>query len=183
MADRITVGEGTISLIKGDISDLEFDAFVFYAANNLMLGAGFGTAISMRGGPKIQEALKELAPVETGQAVVTEGGNLKAKYIVHAIGPKFQEEDVPGKLKRTMESALKAAEEKDIESLAFPAMGVGFYGVALDTCAGIMYDALIEYLKNGGRIKDITICVLDNREYLPFAERLKAVAGQGEYAS
>jgi O-acetyl-ADP-ribose deacetylase (regulator of RNase III) len=168
MALEKTLGRTAVSLIIGDITEIEVDAFVFYARPDLKLGTGFGTAISTRGGPKIQEELDELAPVATGQAVVTGAGKLKAKSIVHAVGPRFQEEGMAGKLRETVLSSLKAAEEKDVKTLALPAMGAGFYGVPLADCARVMVDTLKTYLQGRTGLERAIICVLDAREYAPF---------------
>ena len=98
VAERVRIGSTTVRLIRGDISALEdVDAFVFYAQEDLALGSGFGTAITVRGGPTIQKELEGLAPVQTAGAVVSEAGNLKAKHIVHAVGPRFNEDDMEGK--------------------------------------------------------------------------------------
>ena len=85
--DSITVGSRTIQLIQGDITDLEIEAFVFYARHDLALGSGFGGAIAVRGGPSVQEELKTFGAVETGAVVVTEAGDMKAGHILHAVGP------------------------------------------------------------------------------------------------
>jgi len=90
MKDQLKVQNSTLSLMIGDITDLEIDSFVFYAQNNLALGSGFGTAISVRGGPSIQEELNALAPVDTTGVVISSAGNMKAQHIIHAVGPKFQ---------------------------------------------------------------------------------------------
>jgi O-acetyl-ADP-ribose deacetylase (regulator of RNase III) len=89
----------------------------------LKLGAGFGGAIAVRGGPQIQKDLDKLAPVGPYQAVISNAGELKAKYIIHANGPKFQEEDMEGKIKTTIINSLKLADEKGIKKIAFPPMG------------------------------------------------------------
>ena len=163
MSDEIKVQQGTIRLMVGDITDLGTEAIVFYARPDLALGSGFGGAISGKGGPKIQEELKKLAPVQTTDVVITSGGNLKAKYVIHAVGPRFQEEDLERKLRATLENVLSKAEEKGIRSLAFPAMGVGFYGVRPDTCAEIMLSVLTEHLKKEISLKEVIICLLDSR--------------------
>ena len=165
-----------LRLILGDITELELDAFVFYAEPNLALGSGFGTAISARGGPTIQKELEGRGPVETGEVVVSGAGKLNAEYIVHAVGPRFQEEDMEGKLRTTMQNCLKQAEEKGIERLAFPPMGAGFYGVPLDVCARVMIETLGKHMQNGTKIKEAIICVMDKREYDPFQKQLSSLS-------
>jgi O-acetyl-ADP-ribose deacetylase len=164
MSDVLTVQNSTIQLVKDDITMLDIEAFVFYARNDLELGTGFGAAISVRGGPTIQKTLKELAPLDTTLAVVTPAGELKAEHIVHAVGPKFQEPDIEDKLRATIRNSLKAAQDKGIKALALPPMGAGFYGVPLPTSAEITVSTIKEFLANGATLKEVIICVSDNRE-------------------
>jgi O-acetyl-ADP-ribose deacetylase (regulator of RNase III) len=167
--------ENRIRIVKDDITTLEVDAFVFYASPDLLLGAGFGNAISMRGGPAIQEELKKFGSVETGAAVTTSGGELKAKYIVHAVGPRFQEADTERKLKAVTLNALKQAESKGVERLAFPTMGTGFYGIPLDVSAKVTLGAIREYLANGHtKLKEVVICARDTRDVKPFQAVLES---------
>jgi O-acetyl-ADP-ribose deacetylase (regulator of RNase III) len=154
-----------------DITDFPVEAFVFYARPNLALGAGFGNAIAMRGGPSIKAELERIGSLPLLEAVVTAAGNLKAKHIVHAVGPAFQEENIETKLKTTILNALRCAEEKGIKQLAFPLMGAGFFGVPLTTSAEIMIGALKEYLASGSHLAEIILCANDGREY-------RAIAGQ-----
>jgi len=81
------INQSTISLRTGDITDMEVEAFVYYARNDLKLGAGYGNAIAVRGGPSIQKELDEIGELEVGEAAVTDAGNMKSQYIIHAVGP------------------------------------------------------------------------------------------------
>jgi O-acetyl-ADP-ribose deacetylase (regulator of RNase III) len=175
VADELKIKDSNLRLMQGDITDLEIDSFVYYAQHDLRLGSGYGTAISMRGGPSIQEELDKLGPLETTDAVVSQAGEMKAKYIIHAVGPRFQEEDIPEKLEKTVLNSLKQAEEKGIPAIAFPAMGVGFYGVPLDISARVTLGTIKEYLSGETKIKDVVVCLLDNREYKPFQSQLAAL--------
>jgi O-acetyl-ADP-ribose deacetylase len=175
MTTEKKIKEKRITIVKDDITTLEVDAFVFYASHDLQLGAGFGNAISMRGGPAIQEELKKFGTVETGAAVTTSGGELKAKYIVHAVGPRFQEADTERKLKAVTLNALKQAESKGVERLAFPTMGTGFYGIPLDVSAKVTLGAIREYLTNGHtKLKEVVICARDTRDVKPFQAVLES---------
>ena len=166
----------TIRVMRDDITLLDVDAFVFYASPDLQLGSGWGNAIAVRGGPAIQEALKPFGEVATGRAVVTSGGNLKAKYVVHAVGPRFQEADVEGKLRTTMRNALKAAEDNQVRRLAVPPMGTGFYGVPLDVSAKVMLGVIREHLAGKTKLEEVIICAPDAREIGPFRTALEALA-------
>jgi O-acetyl-ADP-ribose deacetylase (regulator of RNase III) len=176
MSDQLKIKNSTLRLEKGDITDMEIESFVFYAENSLALGSGYGTAISIRGGPSVQEELDSLAPVDTTNAVVSAAGNMKAQYIVHAVGPKFQEEDMDGKLRDTILNTLRVAEEKGIKKIAFPAMGAGFYGVPLPDSAKITLDTIREYLGNETRLEEVVVCLMDNRQYKPFQEKMATLS-------
>ena len=162
------INGSVVRLVKGDVTQLDVDAFVFYAQQDLILGTGFGTAISVRGGPTIQKELQELGPVATGEAVVSGAGNLKAKYIIHAVGPRFQEPDTEAKLRTTVHNVLKRAEEKGIRRIAFPAMGAGYYGIAPDLCARVMMQAIGDHLQGETGINEVIICVFDTPQYDSF---------------
>lgn len=166
------INQCTIRLIKGDITDMEVEAFVYYARQDLKLGAGYGNAIAVRGGPTIQKELDEIGGAEVGEAVITSAGKMKAQHIIHAVGPKFQEPDTNAKLRKTVLSVLKRTEEKGIKQIAFPPMGAGFYGIPLPLCAEIMVDTIKDYLKNNTSLNEVIICALDTREYDPFQAKL-----------
>ena len=173
VAEGIQINQSMVRLIKDDVTDLDVDAFVFYAQSDLALGTGFGGAISVRGGPSIQKELNELAPVALGEAVVSAAGGLKAQHIIHAVGPKFQEEDTEGKLRTTVLNSLGRAEEAEVERLAFPAMGAGYYGIAPDVCARVMLEAIEGYLEGETGIKEVVICVFDTRQYNAFKAQIE----------
>jgi len=158
----------TVRLEKGDITDFEVEAFVFYATEDLRLGTGFGNAIAMRGGVSIQKELDEFGQAKVGDVFITEAGLMKAKKIVHAVGPKFQEENIEAKLANTVNNVMKKAAEDGIKQLALPAMGSGFYGIALPACAKIMMENIGAFLKNDSSFSEIIVRVIDTREYTPF---------------
>jgi O-acetyl-ADP-ribose deacetylase (regulator of RNase III) len=170
------VKNSTIKLVKDDLTAMEVEAFVFYAQSDLKLGSGYGNAIAMRGGASIQEELDKLGAQEVGSAVVTAAGKLKAKHIVHAVGPKFQEPDTESKLRLTIQNALKQAEAKGIKQLAMPPMGTGFYGVPLDQSAQITTEEIKKYLEGDTQLAEVVICANDNRELKPLQARLQALA-------
>jgi len=173
MSESIKIQNCTLQLVKQDITDFEVEAFVFYAESNLELGSGFGSAIARRGGTSIKAELDKIGSVAPTDAVVTAGGSLKAKHIVHAVGPTFQEEAIESKLHTTIQNALKRAEEKGIRQIALPLMGVGFYGIPLDTSSQIMMNSIETYLSKGSSLSEIFICANDAREYRAFQKALK----------
>lgn len=175
MTDEKKIKNSVIRLIIGDITDIDIECFVYYAQANLKLGSGFGGAIAVRGGPAIQKELDKLAPINASETVITDAGDMKAKYIIHANGPKFQEENLEEKMKTTIINALKLAEEKGIKRIAFPPMGAGFYGVPLDSSARLTLETVKSYLSNGSKLEEVVICLLDNRDYKPFQKKLQSL--------
>jgi O-acetyl-ADP-ribose deacetylase (regulator of RNase III) len=168
MAEETRIGDTSLSLHVGDITTLDVDAFVYYARSDLSLGSGFGTAISVRGGPSVQKELSQYGTIPTTQAVITGGGNLKARHIIHSVGPKFQEEDLEKHLRETMLNVLKLADDRGLREIAFPLMGAGFYGVPPDTSARVMLEALHEYLQGKTEIKKVIVSVVDSRQAKAF---------------
>ena len=181
MTETKKMKNGTLTLQKSDVTSTEVDSFVFYAQDDLKLSSGFGNAIAVRGGPSVRKELAELGPIKVTEAVATTAGNMKANFIIHANGPKFQEEDTELKLKATINNALKSAEEKGVESIAFPPMGAGFYGVPLDKSAEITTETLALYMNNGAKIKNVIICANDTREYVALQKQLNNLHLMGSF--
>ena len=155
-----------LRLVQGDLTAMAVDAIVFYAREDLELGSGYGTAIQSRAGAAVKEALKKIGRVAMSQAVITTAGGLKAGHIIHAVGPKFQEADTERKLRETMLAALRLADAEKVKTLAFPAMGAGFYGVPLEICARVMTETIRGFA--GNSLEEITICAVDRRELKAF---------------
>ncbi|MEN8150348.1 MAG: macro domain-containing protein [Planctomycetota bacterium] len=167
---------GGLRLLREDVTLVDVDALVFYARHDLVLGSGFGNAISSRGGQEIQRELDDLAPVETCDVVVSGAGELTANHILHAVGPRFQEEDTDAKLRKTIRSVLETANGKGLKSLALPPMGAGYYGIPLPDCAKAMVEEIRAHLSGATSLEDVVICAGDRREQEPF----EALLGKGE---
>jgi O-acetyl-ADP-ribose deacetylase (regulator of RNase III) len=173
---QLEFGNCVVRLVRGDITELEVGAFVFYAEPSLALGSGFGGMIHMRGGGAIQKELDELAPAGPLEVVVSSGGRLKADHILHAVGPRFREDDIERKLFTTMENCLLKAQEKELKSLAFPAMGAGYYGIPAGVSAKVMLDALRGFLSGNSGLEEVTICVLDGPQFKAFEAAMAAAS-------
>jgi O-acetyl-ADP-ribose deacetylase (regulator of RNase III) len=152
---------------------MEVDAFVFDITEDVKLGSGHGSAIQQRGGVKIQEALDEIGRCPVGEAVITAGGLLKAKHIIHANGPKFCEPDEEGKLRRATQAALALADENGLTTLAFPPMGSGLYQVPIDLCARVTVDAVVEHLAGETSLREVLFVIPDSRERGAFEARIQ----------
>jgi len=173
---HVRIRDSVVRLVKGDITELEVDAFVFYAQSDLALGSGFGGMVTVRGGASIQKELNALAPVADLEAVASAAGKLPAEYIIHAVGPRFREDDIEPKLLTTMENCLMRAEEKGVKTLAFPAMGAGYYGIPASISANVMLTALEGHLRGETGIEEVTICVLDTPQFKAFEAALAALS-------
>ena len=160
------------------------DAVVFYARQDLQLGGGFGSAIQSRGGAAIKKELDAIGSVEVGGAVITSAGNMQARHIIHACGPKFREPDTEKKLRKCMQSALEQASAAKLKTVAFPPMGAGFYGVPLDLTAKVMLDVVrrfleTQFLETQSSIEEVIICVMDDRELRAFRPQFEAMQAPG----
>ena len=175
------INHSVIRLQKDDLTAMDIEAIVHYARPDLVLGAGFGSAIAARGGMGIQDELKPFGTVSVTDVVVTSAGQLNSEYIIHAVGPRFQELSIEDKLRLTVKNTLKAAEEKGIKRIAFPPMGTGFYGIPLDLCAQVMFEVITEYVSKESSIEEIVICVLDNREFRVFQNEWESSKILGEH--
>jgi len=168
MSEQLMVNETTLRVAREDITTFDIEAFVYYATPDLVLGTGFGNAIAVRGGPTIQSELNELAPAQVCDAVASTAGKLSATTIIHAVGPRFQEQDLEDKLRRTIVNTLRKADELSIARIAFPPMGRGFYGVPLTKSAELTVGAIRDYLTGETGIREVVICVNDHAEVAAF---------------
>jgi O-acetyl-ADP-ribose deacetylase (regulator of RNase III) len=166
------VGEKVMRLVRGDITNLEVEAFVFDITADAKLGSGYGGAIAQRGGPNVQKELDAIGSCPSGEAIVTSGGKMKAKHIIHVNGPKFHEPGTEEILKRATLAAVKRAQEKGISQLAFPPIGTGMYQVPLDLCARVLVDTVEEQLKGNSSLKEVLFVALDTREFKPFETKI-----------
>jgi O-acetyl-ADP-ribose deacetylase (regulator of RNase III) len=164
-----------IRLEQGDLTALAADAIVFYAAENLELGTGYGTAIQSRGGAAVKDDLKRLGSVRAGEAVITRGGALAARHVIHACGPKFQEPETEPKLRECLRSALQVAADNGLKTIALPPMGTGFYGIPLALSARVTLEVIREFLRSDSSLEEIAICVIDKRDFLAFQPELEAL--------
>jgi O-acetyl-ADP-ribose deacetylase len=162
---QIKINNSALELAKGDITELACDAIVNAANAQLILGGGVAGAIRRKGGPSIQAQCNKIGGTFVGGAVITGGGNLKAKFVIHAAGPQMGEGDEDNKLRSATVNSLKAADENKLQSIAFPAISTGIFGYPVDRCAEIMLSAIIEYLKGETGIKKVTMCLFDDKTF------------------
>lgn len=161
-----------IELITGNIALVDADAIVNAANKSLVLGGGVAGAIRQYGGPSIQEECNALGPIEVGEAVMTNGGNLKADYVIHAAGPVYGEGDEDVKLKNATLNSLEIAAKKELNSLAFPAVSTGIFRYPLKRCSEIMLKTTMEFMRSREYPETIIFCLYEEKALSVFEETL-----------
>lgn len=173
MEKEVKAGKKII-LKQGDITELTTDAIVNAANEDLILGGGVAGAIRKKGGPSIQEECNKIGRIKVGEAVVTGAGNLKAKYVIHAVGPRYGEGNEDEKLKNATWNSLLRATEKNCRSIAFPAISTGIFGFPKERCASIMLKTAIEFLEQQKTSLEEVIFCLYSQEDLGIFEKTLA---------
>ena len=141
------------------------------------MGGGVAGAIRLKGGPAIQAECNEKAPIGAGEAVITTGGNLKARHVIHAVGPRMGEGDEDERLANATVNTLKVADENKLKSLSFCAISTGVFGFPLDRCAHIMLRNTIEYLGDESGLERVVFCLFDEKSYDVFFHELEPKCG------
>jgi O-acetyl-ADP-ribose deacetylase (regulator of RNase III) len=173
---RLQVKGRSLELLQGDITELDTDGIVNAANAQLILGAGVAGAIRTKGGPSIQEECNKIGPIQVGQAAITGAGRLKAKYVIHAVGPRMGEGDEDQKLLSATLSALRLADQRGLKSIAFPAISTGIFGFPVERCARIMLGAAIDYLRGDTGLDRVVFCLFGHESYNAFQLALKELA-------
>ena len=171
-----TINGVTLALLQGDITQVRADAIVNAANSGLRGGGGVDGAIHDAGGPSIMAECRKIGGCPTGSAVATTAGNLPAKYVFHAVGPIYhgRKEDAQ-LLASAYQSCLHLAEQKGIESIAFPSLSTGVYGYPLEEAAPITLHTIIEHVKKPTSLKQVTMVLYGNRAYQAFEKALQDI--------
>ena len=169
----VRIGNTAIELVRGDITDLDVDAIVNAANSALKMGGGVAGAIRRKGGPRIQEECDAIGGTRVGGAVITTGGDLRARYVIHAVGPMMGEGDEDEKLRMATLSSLRLADEGELASIAFPAISTGIFGYPLDRCARIMLGTVLNYLGGSTGIEKIIFCLYTREAFDVFAGEMR----------
>ncbi len=170
---EVKINRGTLSLVEGDITKQDTDAIVNAANKSLRGGGGVDGAIHRAGGPKILEECIKTGGCETGEAVITTGGNLRAKYVIHTVGPVYRDgrHNEPRLLENAYKNCLKLASSKGIKSIAFPSISTGAYGYPLEEAAEIALRTAIDYLNRHPGIIEVIRFVLFGQSALSVYEK------------
>ena len=168
-----------VKLIQGDITKLQVDAIVNAANSSLLGGGGVDGAIHRAGGPQILEACKQIrnkqGGCKTGEAVITTGGNLKAKHVIHTAGPVWNggsnnEEQLLGNAYR---NSLQLAVEHNISTSAFPNISTGIYGFPKRRAAEIAIATVQQFLQSNDSIREVIFCCFDEENTNLYQQLLK----------
>jgi O-acetyl-ADP-ribose deacetylase (regulator of RNase III) len=175
---KVKIGECVLELVQGDITEQDTEAIVNAANERLIPGGGVDGAIHRKGGPSILEELRaKYTHCPTGQAVITGAGNLKAKYVIHAVGPIYKDgkSGEPELLASAYKNSLLKALEYNIDSISFPALSTGAYGYPLKDAAQIALKTVIEFLKENKKPKLVRFVLWGEGSYKTFEEVLNTL--------
>ena len=162
---QVQINGKTLELAEGDITELDTDAIVNAANASLILGAGVAGAIRTKGGPAIQQECDQIGGCPVGGAAITGGGNLKARHVIHAVGPRKGEGDEEEKLRNATLNSLKVADENGLKSIGFPAISTGVFGFPIERCAEIMLSGAIDYLRGETGLERVVFCLYGEEAY------------------
>lgn len=174
---QVQIAHTTLELVEGDITQLDTEAIVNAANEQLAHGGGVAGVIARAGGPTIQresnEWVREHGPVSTGSAAITSGGELKADYVIHAVGPVYNAVDNPAEfLAPAVTSSLRIADEHELKSIALPAISTGVFGYPMEEAAEVMLQAAIDYIKGETDLERVVFCLYGQSAFDTFAQAL-----------
>jgi O-acetyl-ADP-ribose deacetylase (regulator of RNase III) len=177
---EVTVNKTKVSMVQGDITRQATDAIVNAANPSLMGGGGVDGAIHRAGGPAILEECKKIVAQQgrlpTGKAVITTGGNLKARYVIHTVGPVWHGggRNEAELLEGAYYECLKLATETKLASISFPSISTGAYGYPVDEAAKIAVSTVVSFLKEQATsLKDVVFVLFDSRTYQSYRSALQ----------
>ena len=148
---------------QGDLTEMDTDAIVNAANNELVLGAGVAGAIRRKGGEAIQRECDAIGSIPLGYAAITSAGKLKAKYVIHAASMGLGSLTTAETLRHSTAHALRLAAERGLKTIAFPAVGTGIAGFPMKECAEIMLQEAGEHLRNGSSLETIYFVLFDEQ--------------------
>jgi len=186
MADNqvsITVNRAKLSIIKGDITQQATDAIVNAANSSLMGGGGVDGAIHRAGGPAILEECQQIVAKQgrlpAGKAVITTGGNLEARHVIHTVGPIWHggSKGEAELLESAYQESLKLATENHLASISFPSISTGAYGYPVEKAAEVALGAVISFLRQRvTSIREVVFVLFDSRTFETYSSALREMA-------
>jgi O-acetyl-ADP-ribose deacetylase (regulator of RNase III) len=172
---KVRIHESELEILQGDITEMDTDAIVNAANAQLIMGGGVAGAIRKKGGPSIQEECNRIGGTQVGGAVITGAGDLKARHVIHAVGPRMGEGNEDEKLRNATLNSLKLADEHKLQSIAFPAISTGIFGFPMDRCARIMLNTVCDYLRGETGLRRVVFCLFGEESYRTFEDTLRDI--------
>jgi len=184
--EEIVINQAKLRLIQGDITKQNTDAIVNAANSSLMGGGGVDGAIHRAGGSAILEECKQIVAKQgrlpTGKAVITTGGNLRARYVIHTVGPIWHggNRGEPELLASAYRESLQLAIEKQLNSISFPSISTGVYGYPVEKASRVAIRAVVDTLRQDvTSIREVVFVLFDSRTYSNYSSALKEIAKSG----
>ncbi len=170
-----TINKSRLELVAGDITNQDTEAIVNAANSRLAGGGGVDGAIHRAGGPQIMEECRRIGGCPTGEARITTGGRLKARYVIHTVGPVYSggAKGEAESLSCCYRSSLGLARERGIKSIAFPSISTGAYGYPMENAARIAIKTVIDYLKEHTEIGHVRFVLFGHEAYEAYERALK----------
>ena len=175
------MNQARLSIIQGDITRQNTDAIVNAANSSLMGGGGVDGAIHRAGGPAILEECEQIVArqgrLPTGQAVITTAGNMKAKHVIHTVGPIWRggSQGEAESLASAYRESLKLAADNNLSSISFPSISTGAYGYPIDEASQIAIKTVASFLSGTTSIKEVVFVLFDSRTLDAYASALQEI--------
>lgn len=181
-AKEVTLNQARLSIIQGDITRQATDAIVNAANPGLMGGGGVDGAIHRGGGPVILEECKQIVAKQgrlpIGKAVITTGGNLRSRHVIHTVGPVWQggSRNEAALLESAYRESLKLAAEHNLTSISFPSISTGAYGYPVAEASKVAIKVVVSFLREQvTSLKEVVFVLFDSRTYEDYSSALEEV--------
>lgn len=169
-----------IEIVQGDLTEMDVDAIVNAANNDLQLGGGVAGAIRRKGGPQIQQECDKIGAIPVGGAAITSGGKLKARHVIHAASMQLGGQTSAHALRSSTAHALRIATQHRLKTIAFPAVGTGIAGFPLHECAEIMLEETQRHVAGPSSLEKVYFVLFDNEALKVFQEVFRGLAAKGK---
>jgi O-acetyl-ADP-ribose deacetylase (regulator of RNase III) len=183
-SDTFQVGAARVQLLQGDITQQDTDAIVNAANSSLMGGGGVDGAIHRAGGPAILEECKQIVTkigrCETSEAVITSGGNLRAKYVIHTVGPVYRggRKDEAALLENTYRNSLRLAADRHIGSISFPSISTGAFGYPIEEACEIALRTVFGFVKDQEALDEVRFVLFSDSDMEVYRDVAPRVHGE-----
>lgn len=175
------IGKATVRLVRGDITEMETDAIVNAANSSLMGGGGVDGAIHRKGGPRILEECKKIRATQwptglpSGKAVITSAGNLKAKHVIHTVGPVWHggNRSEPELLAQAYQNSLQTAVANGLKTVTFPSISTGAYGYPIRDASRIALKVVKDFLEREDKLSEVVFVLLSELALEVYADTAK----------